>query len=99
MASRRAAISVFAQSRTGDGYDHNGDGFVEIGEIDGQTIGARGYIKTSAYSKLSLEYHATKEYRRGGDQLDVPPHQAYVAETTDHIINSGGHYSQHPPPL
>lgn len=89
-ANNKAGLMIYGQNRRRDGYDHNGDGFVEIGEIDGQTIGARGYIKTSAYSKLSLEYHATKEYRRGGDQLEVPPHQAYVAETTDHIINSGG---------
>ncbi len=88
--NNKAGLMIYGQNRRRDGYDHNGDGFVEIGEIDGQTVGARGYIKTSAYSKLSLEYHATKEYRRGGDQLEVPPHQAYVAETTDHIINSGG---------
>ena len=88
--NRKAGLMIYGQNRRRDGYDHDGDGFVEIGEINGQTIGARSYIKTSAYSKLSLEYHATKEYRRGGDQLNRPPHEAYVAETTDHIINSGG---------
>ena len=88
--NRKAGLMIYGQNRRRGGYDHDGDGFVEIGEIDGQTIGARSYIKTSAYSKLSLEYHATKEYRRGGDQLNRPPHEAYVAETTDHIINSGG---------
>ena len=88
--NRKAGLMIYGQNRRRDGYDHDGDGFVEIGEINGQTVGARSYIKTSAYSKLSLEYHATKEYRRGGDQLNRPPHEAYVAETTDHIINSGG---------
>ena len=88
--NRKAGLMIYGQNRRRDGYDHDGDGFVEIGEINGQTIGARSYIKTGAYSKLSLEYHATKEYRRGGDQLNRPPHEVYVAETTDHIINSGG---------
>lgn len=88
--NQKAGLMIYGQNRKRTGYDHDGDGFVELGEIDGQTIGARGYIKTSQYSKLSLEYHATKEYRRGGDQLNLPPHQVYVAETTDHIINSGG---------
>lgn len=88
--NRKAGLMIYGQNRRRTGYDHDGDGFVELGEIDGQTVGARGYIKTSQYSKLSLEYHATKEYRRGGDQLELPPHQVYVAETTDHIINSGG---------
>ncbi|MBQ9137162.1 MAG: TonB-dependent receptor [Alistipes sp.] len=88
--NRKAGVMIYGQNRSRNGYDHDGDGYVEIGEIDGQTIGTRAYIKTSAYSKLSLEYHATKEYRRGGDQLHLPPHQVMVAETTDHIINSGG---------
>lgn len=88
--NRKAGLMIYGQNRRRDGYDHDGDGFVEIGEINGQTIGARSYIKTSAYSKLSLEYHATKEYRRGGDRLNQPAHMAMIAETTDHIINSGG---------
>ena len=88
--NNKAGLMIYGQNRRRDGYDHDGDGFVEIGELDGQTIGARSYIKLSPYTKLSLEYHATKEYRRGGDQLNRPPHEAYVAETTDHIINSGG---------
>ena len=88
--NQKAGLMIYGQNRKREGYDHNDDGFVELGEIDGQTIGTRGYIKTSQYSKLSLEYHATKEYRRGGDQLHLPPHKVWVAETTDHIINSGG---------
>ena len=88
--NHKAGLMIYGQNRKRSGYDHDGDGFVEMGEIDGQTIGLRSYIKTSQYSKISLEYHATKEYRRGGDQLDMPPHQALVAETTDHLINSGG---------
>ena len=88
--NNKAGLMIYGQNRRRDGYDHDGDGFVEIGEINGQTIGARSYIKLSPYTKLSLEYHATKEYRRGGDQLNRPPHEVFVAETTDHIINSGG---------
>ena len=88
--NNKAGLMIYGQNRRRDGYDHDGDGFVEIGEINGQTIGARSYIKLSPYTKLSLEYHATKEYRRGGDQLNLPPHEVFVAETTDHIINSGG---------
>ena len=29
------------------------------------------------------------EYRRGGDRLDLPPHEAMIAEQTDHNINGG----------
>ncbi len=87
---RKAGITIYGQSRLRDAYDHDGDGFVEIPTIKSQTIGTQAYIKTSAYNKLSLDYHVTNEYRRGGDQLDRPPHEAWIAETTDHLINSGG---------
>ena len=87
---RKAGLTIYGQSRLRDAYDHDGDGFVEIPTIKSQTIGTQAYIKTSAYSKLTLDYHATNEYRRGGDQLERPPHEAMIAETTDHLINSGG---------
>ena len=87
---RKAGLTIYGQNRMRDAYDHDGDGFVEIPVIKSQTIGTQAYIKTSAYSKLTLDYHATNEYRRGGDKLDLPPHKAMIAETTDHLINSGG---------
>ena len=87
---RKAGLTIYGQSRIRDAYDRNGDGFVEIPVIKSQTIGTQAYVKTSAYSKLTLDYHVTNEYRRGGDNLDMPPHEALIAETTDHLINSGG---------
>ena len=87
---RKAGLTIYGQSRLRGAYDHDGDGFVEIPTIKSQTIGTQAYIKTSAYSKITLDYHVTNEYRRGGDNLDLPPHEAWIAETTDHLINSGG---------
>ncbi len=87
---RKAGLTLYGQSRLRDAYDHDDDGFVEIPVLKSQTFGTQAYIKTSAYNKLSLDYHVTNEYRRGGDQLQRPPHEALIAETTDHLINSGG---------
>ena len=87
---RKAGLTLYGQSRIRGSYDHDGDGFVEIPTIKSQTVGTQAYIKTSAYSKITLDYHVTNEYRRGGDRLDLPPHEALIAETTDHLINSGG---------
>ena len=39
-------------------------------------------------SRLTLEYHNTHEYRRGGDNLDQPPHLAMIAEEADHNIHT-----------
>jgi len=84
-----AGLFIYGQSRNRDGYDHNGDGFTEVAQLKTQTLGARGFFRTSDISKLTVEYHNTHEYRRGGDQLKVTPHMAMIAEQTDHNIHSG----------
>lgn len=84
-----AGLFIYGQSRYRDGYDHNGDGFTEVAQLKTQTLGARGFFKTSDISKLTVEYHNTHEYRRGGDQLDLQPHMAMIAEQTDHNIHAG----------
>ncbi|MBR0321919.1 MAG: TonB-dependent receptor, partial [Bacteroidales bacterium] len=71
-------------------WDANGDGFTELSRISGQTIGFRGYVKTGLYSKVTAEYHHLQEFRRGGDNLHLPPHEAMIAEQTEHGINTGG---------
>ena len=86
----RLGIAVFGQNTSKDAWDANADGFTELSEISGQTLGFRGYVKTGLYSKLTAEYHHLQEYRRGGDNLALPPHEAMIAEQTTHCINTGG---------
>ncbi len=86
----KIGIAVFGQNTEKDAWDANGDGFTELSKISGQTLGFRSYIKTGLYSKLSTEYHHLQEFRRGGDNLDLPPHEAMIAEQTKHGINTGG---------
>ncbi|MDE5622286.1 MAG: TonB-dependent receptor, partial [Alistipes sp.] len=71
----RAGLCVFGQSRHRSGYDHDGDGFTEMPAIDGRSVGMRSYFRTGAYSRITAQYHHISEYRRGGDQFDVPPHE------------------------
>lgn len=86
----KAGMYIFGQSRQRDGYDHDGDGFTELPKLKNQTVGFRSYIKTSTYSKLTFEYHHMNEYRRGGNLLDRPPHEADIAEQLEHSIDGGG---------
>ena len=67
-----------------------GDGFTELPKLKNQTVGFRSYLKTSTYSKLTFEYHHMNEYRRGGNLLDRPPHEADIAEQLEHSIDGGG---------
>ena len=86
----KLGLALFGQNTAKDAWDANGDGFTELSTISGQTLGFRGYVKTGLYSKITAEYHSLQEFRRGGDNLDLPPHEAMIAEQTDHEINTGG---------
>lgn len=85
----RGGLSVFGQRRSRDGYDADGDGFTEIPALNTITIGTRGHLRLNPFSKLKFEYHGVKEFRRGGNQLNRPAHEALIAEQTEHINNSG----------
>ena len=86
---RRAGVYLFGMVKDRDAYDRNDDGFADLTSMLSRTIGFRGYYKTSATSKLTAEYHHISEFRRGGDNLDLPPHMAEIAEQVDHNINGG----------
>lgn len=87
---RKAGMMIYAQHRARDAYDHDGDGFTELPELKNRSLGFRSFLKTGDYSRLTLEYHNMHEFRRGGDQLDRPPHETYTTEQAEHYINGGG---------
>ncbi len=85
----RAGIYLFGMIKDRAAYDRNGDGFSDIPQVKSETVGFRGYYKTSIRSKLTAEYHHIHEFRRGGDALDLPPHMAEIAEQIEHDIDGG----------
>lgn len=87
--SRRAGLFVYGHNRQRDPYDHDGDGYSELGLLKARMVGFRGYVRTGDYSKLNLEYHNLNEYRRGGDRFDLPSPQAHISEGGEHDIHSG----------
>ena len=91
---------IYGQNRYRSAWDSNGDGFSELPKLKNQTIGFNGFYKTSAYSKLNIEYHHMEEYRRGGSGMKLPPHiaedpelngtgEAGLVEQLQHSINTG----------
>lgn len=87
---RNAGIYLFGTSRHRQAYDTDHDGFSEISKLKLTTLGFRSYYKPSSQTKITLEYHNIREFRRGGNRLSLPPHEADVAEQADHDINGGG---------
>ena len=85
----RAGVYIFGMVKDRDAYDRNDDGFTDITMMKSETVGFRGYYKTSTHSKLTAEYHHISEARRGGDNINLPPHMAEIGEDVKHKIDGG----------
>ncbi len=87
--NNRAGFSVYAGSRHRDGYDRDRDGFTDLPKLANKTVGLNSFLRLDNYSKLTLQYHALNEFRRGGNHLDLPAHEANIAEQLQHEIHGG----------
>lgn len=87
---RTYGVAFYQAYRNRNPYDADGDGFSELGKLNMNTFGLRGYYRPTQFSRLSIEYHTTNEFRRGGNKFDLQPHETDITEQTRHVINSGG---------
>jgi len=85
-----SGVTIYGMNRDRSAYDANGDGFTEITELTNNTLGAKAFFKPNQTSKISLDLTALKEYRRGGDRLDLAPHLTDITEQLDHNTFIGG---------
>ncbi|APG60879.1 TonB-dependent receptor [Christiangramia salexigens] len=85
-----SGVTIYGMNRDRAAYDANGDGFTEITELTNNTLGAKAFLKPNSTSKISLDLTALKEYRRGGDQLELAPHLTDITEELDHNTLIGG---------
>lgn len=83
-------IALYETYRNRNPYDADDDGFTELGKLNMNTFGVRAYYRPSYDSRINIEYHTTNEFRRGGNKLDLQPHETDITEQTRHVINSGG---------
>lgn len=77
---RSMALHLFTGMLRRDEWDANGDGFSEIGRMRQLDGGASAYLTLISNTELQIKFHALREQRRGGDQLDTPEHDVGVSE-------------------
>ncbi|MDR6237670.1 TonB-dependent receptor [Aureibacter tunicatorum] len=85
-----SGMSLFGMTRERQEYDHNDDGFSEIPMINNLTFGMKGFHRFSELEKMTIEFHTTREHRRGGDSLNLPAHESNIAEELRSTIYGGG---------
>jgi outer membrane receptor for ferrienterochelin and colicins len=88
--SLTSGITIYGMSRNRGSYDANGDGFTELVQLENTVLGAKAFFKPGERSKITLDFSALEEYRRGGDRLDLAPHFTDITEELDHNTFFGG---------
>ena len=88
--NEKVGVYLFGVRRDRKQYDRDDDGYSDIPKLQTTTLGFRSFFKTSDYSKITLEYHHTTEFRRGGYGIDsLQPHEAPLTEQLKHNIDAG----------
>jgi len=80
---------VFGSYRERNPYDHNGDGYSELGELKNESIGFKWYYKPIENGELLTSFHRIHEERRGGNKFKLPVHEAEIAEWIEHWRSGG----------
>lgn len=88
--SLTSGVTFYGMSRQRGSYDANGDGFTELVRLENTVFGARAFFKPGERSKISVDFSALEEYRRGGNRLDLAPHFTDITEELDHNTLFGG---------
>ncbi|NQZ79363.1 MAG: TonB-dependent receptor, partial [Ekhidna sp.] len=88
--SLSSGVTFYGMSRNRDSYDANGDGFTELVELENTVLGAKAFFRPGDNSKITLDFSALEEYRRGGNLLELAPHFTDITEELDHNTFFGG---------
>lgn len=87
---RRSSVSTYVQHDLVRPLDIDGDGFTEVSRRELTATGARlNRFFSDGRAKLTTDLSFITEARRGGDRLDLAPHEAEIAESIDSRRTSG----------
>ncbi len=94
----KKGITFFGFNRDRNPWDANGDGFSETTKLKNNTFGFDAFWNFAERSKFKLGLYYIYEFRRGGSDFYLAPHQSRLAEQLQHNITalntSVEHYSK-----
>jgi outer membrane receptor for ferrienterochelin and colicins len=79
-----SGVTVYGIFRDRDAYDANDDGFSEITKLTNNSLGAKAFLRPNNNSRIGVDFTGIREYRRGGDRLDLAPQFTDITEELDH---------------
>jgi len=81
---KRGMVTAYGQADRVDALDLTGDGFTEVSRRALDAGGLRAHrLLLDTRARLTVDASAFREARRGGNALDLPPHEADIAEDID----------------
>ncbi len=79
-----SGVTIYGVFRDRDAFDANADGFTEITKLTNNSLGAKAFLRPNDNSKIGLDFTAIREFRRGGDRIDIAPQFTDITEELDH---------------
>jgi outer membrane receptor for ferrienterochelin and colicins len=87
---RRSLLTAYGQADRVSPVDLTGDGYTEVSQRALEAGGVRAHrVLLDSRARLTLDASALRESRRGGNRLDLPPHEADIAEDIDTTRGAG----------
>jgi outer membrane receptor for ferrienterochelin and colicins len=80
----RSGITVYGIFRDREAYDANDDGFSEIPKLNNNSLGVKAFLRPNDNSRIGVDFTGIREYRRGGDRIDIAPQFTDISEELDH---------------
>lgn len=77
-------LSVSGMLNNRHEYDANSDGYSEIGRMEVKTFGSKLFWRSSSRSRLIAEINSIQHSIRGGNKLELLPHETDVTESAEH---------------
>lgn len=82
----RSGVSFFAFNRDRKEWDANGDGFSELTKLNNTSFGIDYFRNGVKPNKLKFGLFIGNEFRRGGNNFHLEPHQTDLTEQLKHLI-------------
>lgn len=87
---KTAGVAVFASRRRRQAFEANDDGFSEMPKLANNSFGFNSFYRFNEATRIEFNGFAVNENRRGGSELNEPPHMAQQSEDRNHDVVTGG---------
>ncbi|MCA1758378.1 MAG: TonB-dependent receptor, partial [Bacteroidales bacterium] len=87
---RNAGMALYTSHRQREAYDHNGDNYSELPELNNNSFGLNSFFNLDENQKLEANFSSMHEFRYGGEMINEPSYLAEQSEERTHNILTGG---------